>query len=570
MHSKYIARLNIITAGMLFLMLLLILKLFFVQVIHSKDYESRANRQYILPAGSIYDRGSIFLTTKEGNLVAGATLSGGFKIAMTPEDIIDGEKLFEKLSPLIPNLDKSSFLIKVAKKDDPYEEIATHVTKEVADAISIFKEKGITIYQEKWRYYPGGTLSARMLGFVAYKGDTVGGRYGLERNYDNVLSRAGADTDINFFAEVFSQLGNTLFHSNQKSGDIVTTIEPTVQAYLDKTMSDVLDTHSADESGAIVINPKNGEIIAMSSMPGFDLNEFQKVKDPLVYANPLVEKVYEVGSIIKTVTMASGIDAGVVTPETKYDDKGFVVLNNKKINNFDKKARGIIPMQEVINQSLNTGAVFVMQKLGKDLFRQYFKSFGFGEKSGIDMPGEINSLTANLESPRDVEYATASFGQGIALVPMQAVRAFSAIANGGTLVTPHIVKEIHYKDGTIDVKTYPTKIGVIKKETSETMAGMLTKVVDTNLFNGKMKFEHYSVAGKTGTAQMAKPDGTGYYENRFMHTMYGYYPAYDPMFLVFMYNTNPKGVNFAVSTLGKPFMDTAQFLLSYYDVPPDR
>lgn len=555
---------------MVFLMLLLVVKLFFVQIVHGNNYTERADRQYLAPSGTIYDRGSIYFTTKGGQLVSGATLAGGFKIALVPRSITDAESLYAKIAPILPAIDHAEFMVKATKRNDPYEEIAVHAPKETADAISALKEKGIVSYKEKWRYYPGGSLAARTLGFVAYKGDTLGGRYGLERQYDDVLIRSAADADMNFFAEVFSNLGNTLFHSNQEEGDIVTTIEPSVQAHLETVLGDIEDAYHSDESGAIVIDPNTGEILAMAAAPGFDLNEFQKVKDPLTYANPLVENVYEVGSVMKTLTMAAGLDAGVITPETTYNDKGFVILNKKQINNHDKKAHGITPMQEVIDNSLNVGAVFIMQKLGQDRFRDYFLKFGLDEKSGIDMPGEINSLVGNLHSAYEVDYATASFGQGIALVPAQAVRAFSALANGGTLITPHLVKEIRYLNGNVEPKIYPVKEGIIKKTTSEAVTKMLVGAVDHALLGGELKLDRYSVAAKTGTAQMAKSDGTGYYEDRFMHTMYGYYPAYDPKFLVFMYNTNPKGVSFASNTMGKHFMNMAEFLLSYYDVPPDR
>lgn len=569
MHSNFKLRLHVISAGMAGLMLLLIAKLFFVQVVHESDYRAMADRQYATPASDVFDRGSIFFTDKDGQEVSAATLTAGFKVAIDPQKITDPEALYAKLSPVLA-LDHDTFIAQASKHADPYEEVAIHLTKEVADQVSALAIPGVSIYKQKWRYYPGNDLASRTLGFVAYKGNDFGGRYGLERYYDDVLSRNGSDSlSINFFAEIFSNLGKTIFQTQPKEGDVVTTLEPDVQAYLDNTMQQVSTQWHTDEAGGIVIDPKTGAIIAMSAMPDFDLNDFSKVSDPLTFANPLVENVYELGSIVKTLTMSAGLDAGVVTPDSTYDDKGSVTLNGKTIHNFDKIGRGVIPMQEVLNESLNTGATYVMQQLGQERFRNYMLAFGLGEKTGIDMPGEVKSLISNLYSPRDIDYATASFGQGIALTPIAAVRAFSSLANGGTLITPHLASAIHYTDGTTQTIAYPAGQQIITKKTADTITQMLVTVVDKALFNGAEKMDHYSIAAKTGTAQIAMPGG-GYYSDRYLHSMYAYFPAYDPRFLVFLYDVNPKGVNYAANTIGHPIMDMAKFLINYYNVPGDR
>jgi cell division protein FtsI/penicillin-binding protein 2 len=198
------------------------------------------------------------------------------------------------------------------------------------------------------------------------------------------------------------------------------------------------------------------------------------------------------------------------------------------------------------------------------------KSYGIGEKTGIDLPNETSGLIKNLESPRDIEYANAAFGQGIAMTPIEAVRAFSVLANGGNLITPHLVKQIRYDDGSSKVIDYPiVRSGIIKKETSETISRMLTHVYEA-YDSGSHKFDNYSVATKTGTAQVAMENGKGYYTDRNMHSFFGYLPAYNPKFIVFLYIKNPKGVKYASQTLIPPFMNITKFLLNYYDVPPDR
>lgn len=284
----------------------------------------------------------------------------------------------------------------------------------------------------------------------------------------------------------------------------------------------------------------------------------------------MVEDVLEFGSVIKPLVVASALDLGVITPETTYLDKGSVVVDKKVINNFDKKARGQVNMQIVLNQSLNTGMVLIENKLGHDRFRTYMKSYGIGEKTGIDLPNETSGLIKNLDSPRNLEYANASFGQGIALTPIGAVRAFSSIINGGNLITPHLVKQIRYDDGTGKIITYSaTSSGIIKKETSETISRMLVNVFES-YGEGKYKIENYSIGAKTGTAQVAMENGKGYYTDQNTHSFFGFFPAYDPQFIVFLFLKNPKGVEYASQSLIPPFIDITKFLQNYYNVPPDR
>ena len=179
-------------------------------------------------------------------------------------------------------------------------------------------------------------------------------------------------------------------------------------------------------------------------------------------------------------------------------------------------------------------------------------------------------MVDNLKSPRDIEHATASFGQGIALTPVSTIRALSTIANGGVLINPHIVKQINYKIGVSENKSTETYRRVIKRETSEEITRMLVHSVDKVLLGGTLQIPNYSVAAKTGTAQMAKEGGGGYYEDQFLHSFIGYFPAYNPKFIIFLYTINPKGIRYGSETLSKPFMDTVKFLINYYEVPPDR
>ncbi len=562
-------RIRIISLCVFIFASILVIKLFSVQIIHKNSYTLRADKQYATPAGNIFNRGSIFFSKKDGSLVAAATISSGFKIAINPKEIVDAESLYIALDPYI-EMNHDDFINKASKKNDPYEEVATRLSKEQADTVSNLRLAGVSIYKDNWRFYPGGTLAAHALGFLAYKENDKVGQYGLERHYNSTLSKPKDEPYVNFFAEVFSNLRDTITSENSNQGDIITTIEPSTQHTLESELAGAFKTWRADAAGGIIINPQTGEIYAIVGIPDFDLNNFGNVSDVGVYRNPIIENVYEFGSVIKPLVMSAALDVGVITPETTYFDNGFVVVNKKQINNFDKKGRGLSTMQMVLNQSLNTGMVFVENKLGHNNMRSYMKSFGIGERTGIDLPNETSGLINNLESPRDIEYANASFGQGIALTPIGAVRAFSAIANGGNLITPHLLKQIRYDDGLSKIPSYPIKrSAIIKKTTSETITRMLVHVFEA-YDSGAHKFENYSVATKTGTAQVALENGRGYYEDRHMHSFFGYFPAYDPKFLVFLFIKNPKEVKYASQTLIPPFMNIAKFLMNYYEVPPDR
>jgi len=565
--SSFQLRIRIVIACIFLVAAILLSRLFFVQVIHQNFYEERADKQYITPASNIFNRGSIFFSKKDGSLVTAGTVTSGFKLAMIPKDIVDSESDYLKLQPYL-QMDHDTFISKASKKSDPYEEIATGLAKDQITEIENLNIKGVSIFKDNWRYYPSNSLASHAIGFLAYKDDSLVGQYGLERYYNSTLSKPKDGSYVNFFAEVFSNISDTI--SNTNTGDIVTTIEPSVQYTLESELSSTLDKWHADQAGGIIMDPQTGEIYAIAGLPDFDLNNFKTVPDVAVYRNPIVENVFEFGSVIKPLVMAGAIDAGVVTPETKYVDNGFVVVDKKTINNFDKKGRGIATMQDVLDQSLNTGMVFTEGKLGHDKFRSYMKAYGIGVKTGIDLPNETSGLISNLDSPRNIEYANASFGQGIALTPIEAARAFSVLANGGKLITPHLVKEIKYDSGLSKKINYPIiKENLLKKETTDTITRMLIHVFES-YGSGSYKLNNYSVATKTGTAQVAQENGKGYYTDRHMHSFFGYFPAYDPKFLVFLFLKNPKQINYASQTLIPPFVNITKFILNYYNVPPDR
>lgn len=565
--DMYTGRFLILIIIILSIGALIIAQLFRLQVVSAKKYNTKAMGQYVDSSHAVFDRGAIYFTQKDGTLISAATVKTGFKVAVNPSILKNPEALYEELQSLT-KLTKEEFLAKVSKKTDTYEEVANRLTDTQAKDLKAKKIQGVTLYPESWRSYPGKNLASQVLGFVGFNNDILAGQYGLERQYNEVLSPKASSSFVNFFAEVFSNIDTGDESDAPQVGNIVTTIEPTVQSFLEKELSRVKDAWGSESVGAVIMDPKTGEIIALANLPDFDPNNFSAEENPRVFANPIVESVFEVGSVVKILTMSSGIDAGVVTPDTTYNDTGIMVLDGKSIYNAGRKHYGVVSMQEVLNKSLNTGAMFVMQKLGKETFRKYFYKFGIKEKTGVDLPNEVTNLTSNLESPRTVEYATAAFGQGIALSPISAIRAFSAVANGGYLVTPHIVKKIKYADGTEKELVYKTGEQILNPETTVKVSQMLRTVVDTALLGGSVKLPNHTAAAKTGTAQIAQ--GGAYLSDSYLHTMVSYFPAYDPQYILFIYNMKPHADDFSAKTLAPPSMEIGQFLMTYYNVSGDR
>lgn len=546
---------------------LVLFRLFSLQVINQKTYKEKAQRQYLTPTNESFDRGTIYFTKKDGTTVAAATIATGFKVAINPQKIDSPQSVYDALSSIIP-IDAEDFFTRVRKKNDPYEEVAQRLDESKAEAITKSDISGVSVYRQKWRFYPGGELAAKAIGFVSYKDDELLGRYGLESYYNDVLSRGQNSFYVNFFAEIFANVQSTLFKNKSATGDVVTTIEPTVESQLETTIARVSEKWGSDAVGGIIMDPYTGEIVAMAQVPTFDLNEYGKEKNVSIYANPFSQSVYEMGSIIKPLVMAGALDVGAVTPQTTYYDQGFVKVQDRTFSNFDKKGRGKATMQDVLSQSLNTGMVFVQQKMGKDNFKEYMLNrYKIGEKTGVDLPSEINGITGGLKTPNDVNYASAAFGQGIATTPLNIVRAYASLANGGYLVTPHLATAINQENGITKKLEYPKSGPLLKPETIATITNMLVTVVDDGYHRG---LPHYKVAAKTGTAQMAKPDGSGYYTDRNFHSLIGFFPATNPRFVLYLFNNYPKGASFSSQTLADPFFEMVQFLASYYELTPDR
>ena len=570
MRAQFRLRIRLVLALVVLAALFILVRLYFVQIVHGAEYAQKADRQFAAGGSGLFDRGAIYFMRKDGTFISAATLATGFLIAINPQTIRDPEAVYAALAPLASStLTHDAFLAAAAKKNQVHIEVAHRLSEENGRKLSSLDEPGVQVLRERWRYYPGDTLAAQSIGIVSYgSGDTLTGQTGLEAAYDGTLSRSGDSLYKNFFAELFSNVGNLLVNARDaREGDIVTTIEPEVQTRLQDDLAKVTMRYSSKESGGIIMDPATGAILALASYPSYDGNDLQKVEGALL-GNPLVEHVHEFGSIMKPITMTAALDAGVITPKTTYNDTGCITVNTRQICNWDLKARGVIPMKQIIVQSLNVGAAWVATELGQDRFRAYFTNI-FGQKTGIDLPSEGRALLGNLSKPQQIGYDTAAFGQGIAITPIQMIRALGALANGGVMVQPHLVSAVRLSSGIVRQLDWSERVPVFSATAARETTEMMTALVDEKLENGKAKIPTMSVAAKTGTAQLTDGRG-GYHTDRFFHSFTGFFPSYAPRFIILLYTNDPQGVQYASETLDATFLDLVHFLIDYYAVPPDR
>jgi len=572
-QNRYVARVRLITFCAIAVALILIGRLYYLQIVEGKAYAARASAQFVEPSTPLTDRDPIYFTDKDGNQITAASLKDGFTLAINPTKVVNAESLYQTLNALVP-LDHNTFIAKATKPNTQYQVVANQLPTDLGQQIQAKNLPGVVLANDRWRFYPGGSLAAQTLGFVAYNGNIQEGRYGLESFYNDTLTRSDDNLYSNFFVQLFGAAKNVLA-GNANSGDVITSIEPSVQAELERELVAYNNVWHPQMSGGIIMDPQTGAIIAMASTPTFDLNNFGQQTDPTIFANPMVQNVYEMGSIIKPLTMAAGIDSGAITPTETYDDTGCITVDTKKICNYDYVARGVIPMQQILSQSLNVGASFIATQMGPTVMRNYFLDhYDLGSKTGIDLPAEqaglVNNIATTSQSKGQVEFDTASFGQGMAITPVETIRALATLANGGKLVTPHVATAIHYDSGITKNITYPAPTQALKPDSALAVTRMLTTVVDTVLDNGAVKMDHYSIAAKTGTAQIVDPSTGTYYPDTYLHSYFGYLPSYNAKFIIFLFAPRPVGAPYASETWSNTFIDLTRFLVNYYNIPPDR
>ena len=525
----------------------LLFHLYDFHIVKGKQYLARSISQYLASGFINSERGIIYFTDK-GNNPLPAALNKDFPIVYAvPKLIADAKEAANTLSAIF-NIPVDDLEKAFSNKENAYKVLAKKAGAEIVKKINALDMKGVVVDSEPARFYPSGKIASHLLGFVGPTKNSVteNGHYGVEEFYNSVLSPKSDPS-----SDAQSPQG-------EAGADLSLTIDLGIQIESEKILSGLMETYKAAEGTILIADPGTGKILAMASAPNFDINEYQKY--PLAtFINPATQHTYEPGSVFKVLTMAAGIDAGKITPQTTYIDTGQLKISGRTIQNFDFKTfgpHGKLTMTNVVEQSLNTGAVFVEQQLGRDAFLRYLKKFGVDEKTGIDLPAEEKGSLRRLNpKEQDIAFATASYGQGVSVTPIELLSAVSAIANGGNLMRPYV-------NAALEPKLIRR---VVTEKTARDVAGMMISAVNKAEVG---KVNGYNIAGKSGTAYV--PDfKKGGYTNDVVNTYVGFGPVSNPKFIILVKLDKPIGAPLAGVSVVPAFRNLAQFIINYYSLPPD-
>jgi len=558
-------RLNTVLFLVIIFGVAIISRLFFLQVLNHKFYQAWALGQQAGFSEVQGQRGEVFFKNSQeskgaygtGSVKSLAINKERWAVSIIPQKVEDKNIISELLGEAIG--ESKEFVLSKIENRNSYTVIKKNLSKTAVEEIKKIKLSGIHLVNIPGRYYPQEKMASQIIGFLGGNGT---GQYGIEGHYEDILKgqlgikeeKRGLDL-INFSAPKLDLDG----------ADIYLTIDYNIQFEAETLLKEAKKNLNIDSGQIVVLKPDTGRVLAMANLPSFDSNYYSKEKDLDIFQNSIIQKVFEPGSIIKAITMSIGINEGKITPNTTYIDKGFVKVGLATLYNFDRRKYGQQTMTGVLEKSINTGAVFVSQLIPRQIFLDYLDKFGFNEKTGIELQGEV-SLKNNITGP-DVELATASFGQGIGMTPIQVARGFCVIANGGKLVKPYVVEKI--VKGEKETKTTPQILNdqVISTKTASQVTTMLTSVVESGFGKGA-KIPGYYLAGKTGTAQVPFEDKKGYYPDKTIQTFIGFGPSLNPQFLILVKLDNPKVQSSSLSAV-PIFKKLAQYIINYWQIPPD-
>ena len=538
-------RMKIALCIILFVFIVIILRVFYIQVIDYKKLNEKASdlwsRNLPIKAdrGLIYDRNGVVLADN-------ATTTS---LVVIPNQIKNKEETATKLAEIL-NVSYDDMYKHVNKKTsiERVHPEGRKLSYEVADKIKALKLDGVYLVKESQRVYPYDTHMAHTLGFVGIDNQ---GLSGIELTYDEYLT--GEDGAIKYYSDA---KGNKLslsevYEQPQDGMNITLTINNEIQTSLERELSNAVTKYNPDRAIGLVMDPDTGEILAISARPTFDPNNYQDYSLEEINRNLPIWATYEPGSTFKIITLAAALEEGKVDLEKDtFYDRGSIKVENATIHCWKHGGHGKETFMQVVENSCNPGFVVLGQRLGKNTLFDYIDSFGFGKKTGVDLNGESSGIIFDRSKVGPVELATTAFGQGVSVTPIQQVTAVSAAINGGTLYKPYIVKSINEPEtNTVIKENKPTKVRqVISEETSKKVREALENVVANG--SGRTSYiEGYRVGGKTGTAQ--KVENGHYLSNNYILSFIGFLPADDPEVVVYIAIDNPKGtVQYGGTTVG--------------------
>ncbi len=586
-------RINTLQWVIFLLILIIIIRLFYLQILQNDKYKALASQQHKMVTVLEPERGEIFaLTDKKETtqLYPLAVNKISYEVYADPSKVTRPQNLADILVEIL-EVDKTEVLGKLEKTADQYEVIKKNVDQTAIDALTVKldellkdtnKDKlkkdrqtstGVAWNKEILRFYPDKEVGAHILGFLGYAEDGVSrvGKYGLEGFWQKDLAGLGTqvvgERDMSGRALPFSELAALV----ENGADLVLTIDRTVQYQACKALEKSVVKHGAKSGSVIVMETSTGAIRAMCGYPSFDPNNYSQVEDANVYNNLAVYDSYEPGSVMKAISMAIAVDTGHVTADTIYEDKGEIKFaGGFTVRNSDLKAHGVIDMTQVLVESLNTGVIFATKDIKNKIYEDYMKQFGFGEAFGLEISQESKGDISALSKKGDIYKATSSYGQGITVTPLQLLNAVNVLANGGNLMKPYLVSELKKNNGQVEKFEATILNQVISPGTASTLSAMLTQVVEQG-HSKQAAVPGYYIAGKTGTAQVANPETGRYYDaSKVIHSFVGFAPVESPKFTMLTKLDFPTSAPYAESTAAPLFGEIAKFLLEYYQIPPTR
>lgn len=541
---------------------LIIFKLFYWQVIKGPELSALGLSQY----GAVIDlparRGEI--RTSDSFPIVTNRIS--YLLFANPKEVANRSELINEISNYLP-LDVASASAQLSQ-NKYWVPLQSGIGTDTKGKIEALNLKGIGFEKNYTRYYPEASMAAQVVGFVGK--DEVGndkGYFGLEGFYDRLLKgKDGKELEIH---DAFGKpiLAKFTAASQIDGSSITLSISRPIQYLVEQRLKEGVEKYGASSGMIGVMNPKTGEILAMSSYPSFDPRTYYDF-DQALYKNPFITNSYEPGSTFKPIVMSSALEEGVITPQTKCNIcQGPVSVGGYSIHTWNDKYYKNTNMTEVIQHSDNTGMVFVSQKLGLSKFLSFIKKFGIGEQSDIDLQGEAVPLLKPKDSWYAADLATASFGQGISVTGIELLSAISAIANEGKRMQPHLVTSIETSDGET-IKILPKSLGSpISSKTAKIMTEIMVNAVEKGEASWT-KLKGYRIAGKTGTASI--PIKGHYDPTHTIASFIGFAPADDPKFVMLVILDRPTTSPYGAETAAPIFFSIAKDILSFYGIAPSE
>lgn len=541
--------------------LLLIIKLFYWQVIAADELQKQAANQHFIEMNVPAVRGSI--ADHDGNLMV--INEPAYLAYADTKNITDRNTFAEKVSQVL-SLDVASVSAALNDPNRVWIPLAHKVELPLVNVLKSLNLEGLGFEKEPRRFYPEASTAAQLLGFVGSDvNGTDHGYFGLEGYYDQQLR--GTDGMIRLEKDAAGTpllIGEEERLPPQDGRSLTLYLDKVVQQIVERRLSEGMQKYGAKQGSVVVMDPTTGGILAMASLPSYDPANYTNY-DKTLFTNPVVADSYEPGSTFKTLIMATAVDHHLVTPDTVMDESGPVQVGPYFIHTWNDQYHGKITMTQVLEYSSNVGMVFVAQKLGKDAELTAIKAFGFGKPTNIDLEDESSPELRPDTDWHDIDIDTASFGQGIAVTPIQMVRAVASLANGGKLMEPHMVKSITDENDRV-IPILPKVVNqVVSPETAHIVTEMMVEAVD----KGEAKFAKpagYRIAGKTGTAQI--PVAGHYDPTKTIASFVGFAPADHPKFVMLVTLREPSASQWGSETAAPLFFNIARDLFTYWGIPP--